>query len=292
MVVITLEKCPLALRGDLTMWLQEISTGVYVGQVSARVREKLWQRVCEESKSGRATMVYSAQNEQHLKFEVHNAVWEPVDFDGLRLMLRPSAERVESRAMGQTSVNTMRFRRSRGNKLHSKEEPKDYVVVDVETTGLNPESDSIIEIGAIKYCLGEETERFQAFVKTDAALSSDVTRLTGITSEDVAHGVDIEEALNVFLDFIDYEPLVIHNAQFDLAFLKNALELCDMDEIENTVLDTLQLARKRLPSLSSHKLEVLARYFDIDCDSFHRAIDDCAVTREVFVSLLQIEAKR
>lgn len=292
MVVITLEKCPLALRGDLTMWLQEISTGVYVGQVSARVREKLWQRVCEESKSGRATMVYSAQNEQHLKFEVHNAVWEPVDFDGLRLMLRPSAERVESRAMGQTSVNTMRFRRSRGNKLYSKEEPKDYVVVDVETTGLNPESDSIIEIGAIKYCLGEETERFQAFVKTDAALSSDVTRLTGITSEDVAHGVDIEEALNVFLDFIDYEPLVIHNAQFDLAFLKNALELCDMDEIENTVLDTLQLARKRLPSLSSHKLEVLARYFDIDCDSFHRTIDDCAVTREVFVSLLQIEAKR
>ena len=64
MVVITLEKCPLALRGDLTKWLQEISLGVYVGQVSARVRDKLWQRVCEESKNGRATMVYSARNEQ------------------------------------------------------------------------------------------------------------------------------------------------------------------------------------------------------------------------------------
>lgn len=95
MVVITLEKCPLALRGDLTKWLQEISLGVYVGQVSARVRDRLWQRVCEESKSGRATMVYSARNEQHLNFRVHNTSWEPIEYDGLKLMMRPSPARTK-----------------------------------------------------------------------------------------------------------------------------------------------------------------------------------------------------
>ena len=90
MVVITLEKCPISLRGDLTKWLQEISLGVYVGQVSARVRDRLWERICEESKSGRATMVFSTRNEQRFDFRVHNTIWRPVDFDGLKLMMRPS----------------------------------------------------------------------------------------------------------------------------------------------------------------------------------------------------------
>lgn len=58
MIVVVLEKCPLALRGDLTKWLQEISLGVYVGRVSARVRDELWNRICKECKTGRATMVF------------------------------------------------------------------------------------------------------------------------------------------------------------------------------------------------------------------------------------------
>lgn len=68
MVVVVLEKCPLALRDDLTKWLQEISLGVYVGRVSARVRDELWKRICEECKGGRATMVFSARNEQHFDY--------------------------------------------------------------------------------------------------------------------------------------------------------------------------------------------------------------------------------
>lgn len=96
MVVITLEKCPLSLCGDLNKWLQEISPGVYVGQVSARVRDELWRRVCDESKSGRATMVFSAHNDQHLNYRVHNTTWEPIDFDGIKLMMRPSPARVKA----------------------------------------------------------------------------------------------------------------------------------------------------------------------------------------------------
>lgn len=90
MVVLCLTNCPPALRGDLTRWLMEIDTGVYAGNVSARVREELWNRVTENIKDGRATMVYSARTEQKMEFRVHNSEWIPVDFDGMKLMLRPN----------------------------------------------------------------------------------------------------------------------------------------------------------------------------------------------------------
>ena len=95
MIVVTLNDCPSALKGDLTKWLLEITPGVYVGQVSSRVRENLWGRICELAKNGRATMVYSTRNEQHLDFRVHGSNWEPIDFDGIKLMLRPSPARVK-----------------------------------------------------------------------------------------------------------------------------------------------------------------------------------------------------
>jgi CRISPR-associated protein Cas2 len=96
MVVITLTDCPVSLRGDLTKWLLEINTGVFVGRVSARVRGLLWERITKSIRSGKATMVYTAKNEQHLDFKVHNAEWEPIDFDGIKLVLRPSPSRVKN----------------------------------------------------------------------------------------------------------------------------------------------------------------------------------------------------
>ena len=72
MIVLTIANCPPKLRGDLSKWLLEINTGVYVGRVSARVREALWQRVCENIRDGQATMVFTANNEQHMDFYVHN----------------------------------------------------------------------------------------------------------------------------------------------------------------------------------------------------------------------------
>lgn len=89
MVVIVLTACPEGLRGHLTRWLLEISAGVFVGHVTARVRNLLWNRVVELSREGRALMVYSQRNEQRLAFEVHGHHWEPTDYDGVLLMRRP-----------------------------------------------------------------------------------------------------------------------------------------------------------------------------------------------------------
>lgn len=90
MTVVVLTAVPPALRGVLTRWLIEIAPGVFVGHVSARVREHLWQRITDDVGRGRAIMVHAARNEQRLAFRVHGHDWEPVDLDGVSLMLRPT----------------------------------------------------------------------------------------------------------------------------------------------------------------------------------------------------------
>lgn len=98
MVVLMLTACPAGLRGHLTRWLMEIGPGVFVGRVSQRVRDLLWERVLELAKDGRAIMVYPARNEQGLDYRVHRSSWKPVDVDGLTLMLRPDPEKSASSA--------------------------------------------------------------------------------------------------------------------------------------------------------------------------------------------------
>ena len=90
MVVVVLTACPVGLRGDLTRWLLEIASGVFVGHVTARVRDRLWERITGQIRTGKAIMVYSAGNEQHLGFKVHRSDWNPVDCEGLALMEKPA----------------------------------------------------------------------------------------------------------------------------------------------------------------------------------------------------------
>jgi len=146
MIVLTLTDCPPALRGELTRWLLEVNTGVYVGKVSARVRDHIWHRVQEQAVKGRATMVFSTgKGEQRLDFRTHNADWEPIDFDGLKLMLRPSSSRLAKRY--EKSADQLHSGYSKASKFlkarqMSRRDPfpawNDYVVIDVETTGLSP----------------------------------------------------------------------------------------------------------------------------------------------------------
>jgi CRISPR-associated protein Cas2 len=115
--VIVVAACPVGLRGHLTRWLLEISAGVFVGRVSARVRDLLWERTVDMVSSGRAIMVFSANNEQGLDFKVHKHEWTPVDIDGVMLMLRPNdtegpSDDTAPRTQGWSSAS--RRRRFRG----------------------------------------------------------------------------------------------------------------------------------------------------------------------------------
>ena len=95
MIVLTLSKCPNALRGDLTKWMFEIDTNVFVGRMSARVRDEIWKRVVEFSADGRAVLVYTVNNEQRFEFRTHNSKGEVVDLDGIKLFMKPSENKTE-----------------------------------------------------------------------------------------------------------------------------------------------------------------------------------------------------
>lgn len=242
MIVVVLEKCPLALRGDLTKWLQEISLGVYVGRVSARVRDELWSRICKECKTGRATMVFSARNEQHLNYRVHNTAWEPIDFDGIKLMMRPSPSRMK--ALGTKRVGwsyaAMRSKTRRGSVAAETDEPREYVVLDVETTGLDPDKDAIIEIAAIKVEQGVEAGRLHELIRYDKGIPKKVVELTGITDEMLAEkGIELERAVSGLLSFVGSRIVVAHNASFDTGFVQAACEECDLDDFDNECIDKI-----------------------------------------------------
>ncbi|MGW5571685.1 type I-E CRISPR-associated endoribonuclease Cas2e [Nocardia thailandica] len=110
MVVLVLTACPTGLRGHLTRWLLEISPGVFVGVVSTRVRELAWQRVTELCKDGRALMIYTTRGEQRLAFKTHHHDWQPIDVDGIHLMLRPHTADAKSGAARPGWSKASRYR--------------------------------------------------------------------------------------------------------------------------------------------------------------------------------------
>lgn len=113
MVVLVLTACPAGLRGHLTRWLLEVSPGVFVGHVSARVRDLMWLRVVELAKDGRAIMIHSTTGEQRLAFKVHRHDWVPEDVDGVWLMRRPDAPQSPRMRKGwSTASRVRRARRS------------------------------------------------------------------------------------------------------------------------------------------------------------------------------------
>lgn len=108
MMVLVLTASPTGLRGDLTKWLLEISPGVFVGNVNARIREKLWERVVSMVREGRALLVYSSNNEQQLEFKVHEHNWTPTDLEGITVMQRPVSPSKPERRDGWSIASAQR----------------------------------------------------------------------------------------------------------------------------------------------------------------------------------------
>ncbi len=296
MIVITLTDCPLGLRGDLTKWLQEINTGVYVGQVSARVRDQLWTRVIENAKTGRATMVYSAQNEQRLDFRVHNTTWEPIDFDGLKLMLRPSPARIQKlgeQRMGYSNAAKIRKAKQMAKKSsRGKNLLETYLVVDVETTGLSAAEHEIIEIGALKVSDGQVEATFQALVKSKGSVPKPIEALTGISDIMLEQeGKELEDVLPEFLAFAGDIPVVSHNGDFDYSFLRAACQQLNLPLFSNRCVDTLKIARSLVDDVNNYKLATLLTYFEIEVLAMHRSIEDCKITFHLYEKLIELEKK-
>lgn len=296
MVVITLTSCPTALRGDLTKWLQEVNTGVYVGRVSSRVRDKLWKRISENSSTGKATMVYSANNEQGMKFRIHNSSWEPVDFDGLTLLMRPSQARSQSETAPKKGFsNAARIQKAKQIqrlKADKKLLPRTYVVIDLETTGLSAADHDIIEIGAVRVRDMVLGDSFQALIKPRGKIPPAIVALTGITDLLLEReGKALVDVLSGFIEFISDLPVVTHNADFDYAFLRKACKSCNLPLFSNRCINTLPIARKMVDGVHNYKLETLLNYFGVEQTTKHRALEDCLAANELYAKLIEIERR-
>ena len=291
MTVICLTDCPLKLRGDLTKWLLEINTGVYVGNINARVREELWNRITENVRSGQVTMVFRAAGEQHMDFRVHNTNWKPVDFDGLKLIMRPNAEiSVQSESSnlpnGFSKAAKMRIARQMRHKALQGTSSCDYVVLDIETTGLNYNTDEILEIAALKIRGGEVTSEFNRLIKPNRPIPSEIQKLTRISDELVNnYGIDLQLALTELTEFIGSDKLLCWNAPFDVAFIQVSCNRCGLPIIRNKAEDAMKLAKKYFKGLSSYRLADVARNLGIEYDEVHRALPDCYLTHKIFAKL-------
>ncbi len=167
--------------------------------------------------------------------------------------------------------------------------PRDFVVLDLKTTGLDSERHEIIEIGAMRVHVDTSTcDTFQVLVKPEKKVPKHITDLTGITQEMVDQdGEPIADMLPAFLEFISDLPLVTFNADFDMAFLQNAASRHGL-VIANRYACALEMARRAWPSLPSYKLEDLAELGNLPTEGTHRALGDCKIALTIFTSAASI----
>ena len=162
----------------------------------------------------------------------------------------------------------------------------EFIVFDIETTGLNPSRERITEIGAFRVSNGEIKDKFSTFVNPGKHISAKITELTGITDEMVADAPDEKEAVMSFLDFCGENAVVVaHNATFDTSFIKTAAERNRLN-YTLTHIDTLSISRCIYPQLNKHKLDSIAKYLKLGTFNHHRAYDDALMLAKIFLIML------
>ncbi|WP_282034543.1 PolC-type DNA polymerase III [Metabacillus indicus] len=168
-----------------------------------------------------------------------------------------------------------------------------YVVFDVETTGLSAVYDTIIELAAVKIRNGEIIDRFESFANPHHRLSATTIDLTGITDDMVANAPNVDEVLRRFKEWTGDDILVAHNASFDMGFLNVGYKkLLGTGKAANPVIDTLELGRFLYPEMKSHRLNTLAKKFDIELTQHHRAIYDAEATGYLLLRMLKDAAEK
>lgn len=291
--VITLSKVPNSLRGDLSKWLQEVATGVYVGNLNTKVREKLWERVKDNLKDGEATISYYNRNEIGYNFETINGIREVIDSEGIPLVLVKKDEKERENTLKEGFSKAAQFKKikniehSKLKKEVEKEKAKEYVVVDIETDGLDINNNKIIEIGAVK--VGKNREEFHRLIKIQEKLPEEIVRLTTIDDEMLEReGVPLGKALKEFSEFIGENNLVGYNVNFDIQFLNEALDRENLPKIKNKVYDIMQFVKKENLFLKNYKLNTVLKTYGIEEEVPHRALEDSRLEEKLILKVKKL----
>lgn len=226
---------------------------------------------------------------QSLTFEKINACTFPEDFKPERKARKPVPRNYKKIFPEAATTVKVKSVFDKEVALPSELTNKEYVVFDIETTGLDS-SDEITEIGAVKIRNGKISEQWTTLIKVNKRLSLEIVKLTGITDEMLADAPTVEEIFPDFMKFIDGTVIVAHNADFDTSFVKREAAREDYD-VPNKIMDTMILSRNYLTGLSNNKLNTVAEHFGVEF-RHHRALSDAYTTAEVFIELMKIKAEK
>ena len=155
--------------------------------------------------------------------------------------------------------------------------PEDYTVLDLETTGLDPKRDLIIEYAAVKVRGGKVVDTFQSLCDPGFPIPPQIEMITGITTEMVRYSPNPRSILPDFLDFVGDDFVVGHNVLFDVRFIA-----ASAGKFTNTYIDTMKIFRKLHPALPHHRLLDMVEYYGKKNESAHRALSDCFATNDCF----------
>ena len=167
----------------------------------------------------------------------------------------------------------------------------EYIVFDIETTGLSQKKNKIIEIGAVKVRDGEEIDRFSEFINPEEPIPYSIEQLTSITDEMVMHAPTVDVILPKFLEFCGDDIVVAHNAAFDTGFIKKNAKDLGM-KFDNTIMDTMTLSHVLLPELGKFTLDRVCKALNVKNEHHHRAVDDANATAKIFVKLYEMLVER
>lgn len=160
--------------------------------------------------------------------------------------------------------------------------PSRYVVLDLETTGLDPQYDDIIEVAAIRIVDGAIEDSFSSLVNPGYSIDEFITELTGITDDMLAPAPSLDSVLPAFLSFIGSDVVVGHNVNFDINFIYDSCSALSLEPFSNDFVDTMRISRKLFPDDRHHRLKDLVCRFGIDESVAHRAFSDVDQTDKCY----------
>ena len=164
----------------------------------------------------------------------------------------------------------------------------DYVLFDIETTGLSPDSDEVVELSALKVNNDEVIDEFSTLVNPGIHIPDISSSITGITDDMVKDAPKMDQVIKDFKQFIGNSVLMGHNIKrFDLNFIQRDAVRYLGKELSNDSVDTLYIANRYLPDLESRSLESLSYHYGISYDGAHRALADCHINKKVYDCLLK-----
>lgn len=287
MTIIILSNVPPSLRGDLTKWLQQIQPNIFIGTVTKTVRDELWLKILNNIGNGRATIADTTNNELGYKFETTDPAYQVVDFDGIPLMFHqtkiPEKTIIKQKHGFSKASKQYHMRKFNHPKPNQKTEKNEFISLDIETTGLNLNTNKIISISAIK----NNGEKFNKFIKINTKIPPEIINLTHITNQKLAtNGENLKDVLLKLSKFIENQNIIGYNINFDLKFLKLAYQK------ENLIMPTIRsfdlepLVKKDNPFETSYKLENIIKLYDIINPEAHNSLNDAQATLELASKLI------